>query len=58
VGGQQFYGAPGYGGPQVHDGMIYGGEGPMLITPEAFPGAGTPPRIVPVPQANPVPYRP
>jgi len=58
VGGQQFHGAAVYGASQVYDGMIYGGEGPPLITPETFPAAVGPPRIVPVPQANPIPYRP
>ena len=50
-------------GGTVHHGMIQG-EGPALISPDAFitnPSSvpnGKPPRIVPIPQANPMPYTP
>ncbi len=41
------------------DGMS-GFEGPILMQPDGgtMPPTGPPPRIVPVPQANPVPYSP
>ena len=51
------------GGPTLPHGAVYQGEGPVLTTPEMYnpgvnPGINNPPRIVPVPQANPIPYTP
>jgi hypothetical protein len=57
------YGGEGAYGAAIGDGMS-GFEGPILMQPDGgymppMPTpTGPPPRIVPVPQANPVPYSP